>query len=205
MKVENPELIARATPGNRSGVGLAYLKAAAWLGDDWLSSRLQAIGAVLRDRGIKKPADAVWKAARIHKVSRPDTARLYRGASLAIMERDELPAELGAWLAPRLAAMADAMEDAKPANAVYRACGAGRAGIPGNLAADPDQNARDAALVSEVEYQQRLHPELLQALLFERVARLWSQGRTQLSASIVEDAWKRRRAFPAMNPVTRCA
>lgn len=203
MKVENPALLARAVPGKRSDIGMAYLKAAAWLGPGWLSERLHDIGAVLRDtRNFKKPADAVWACVRIHdgqrKLNRPETARRYREVAHLIGEGESLPAELAAWLAPRLAAMADAignMDDTKPANAVYRACGAGRAGSVGNLAGDADQDARDAALVWEVEYQRRMHPELKHAGLFDHVAGLWSHGRTQLSAPVVEAAWKRRRIF----------
>lgn len=203
MKAENPAVLARAIPGKRADVGMAYLKAAAWLGNGWLSERLHDIGAVIRDtRNFKQPAGAVWAAARIHqddrKLDRPATAQRYREAARLIAEGELLPSELAEWLTPRLAAMADAignMHDAKPANAVYRACGAARSDNRGNLPSDSDQDARDAALVWEVEYQRRLHPELRQAELFERVAALWSCGRTQLSASIVEDAWKRRRVF----------
>lgn len=198
----NQATLAQAVPGSRAWVGRAYLTAAAWIGRGWLSERLANVGAVLRDaRNYPKPADAVEKALRLRneaggKLNRPDTAQRYRDAAASLAQT--IPADLAAWLAPRLEAVADAigdMSDARPANAIYRACGAGRDGKRGNLPADADDEERDAALVFEIRLQQESHPELLQAEVFERVAALWSLGRVQLSSAVVAAAWKRRRTF----------
>ncbi|MBT2145290.1 MULTISPECIES: hypothetical protein [unclassified Rhodanobacter] len=198
----NPAVLSQATPGNREWVGRAYLTAAAWIGEGWLSARLAEVGAVLRDvRNYPKPADAVAKAVRLQnelggKLSRPDTAQRYREAAAGITET--IPVDLAAWLTPRLEAIAGAigdLSDARPANAIYRACGAGRDGKRGNRPADADDEGRDAALVFEVRLQQANHPELLQTEVFERVARSWSLGCVQLSPAVVQAAWKRRRTL----------
>lgn len=217
-RATNPAAIERATPGRHREAGFMYGQAGAWLEslDPALAERLHAIGEALRalhrhhEGGplaeLSKPsADEVYRVVVGGKrgAVRAVQARFFSdGARLLESHAQSLPPALVAWLVPRLRATAtalDNMADARPANAVLRALGAARDGQRGRPAADDLQDERDALLVWEVADQIKRHPGVPlrpdkngEVGVFERVARLW---RKQISAAVVEDAWRRRHLF----------
>lgn len=202
--VMNPAILKAAEPDNPYMVGTVYLEASVWIADSWLAQRFRDVGSLLRDRHVKKPAEGVQKAFRIPGLKRPELAQRYRDAASGLGDRC-LPPGLTEWLATRLEAIAEAYEDrslsrSRLDNSVLRACGAARLGRPGNRAADTKQIARDETLVWEVFCQRRADPAP-EAELFERVARLWSEGTERVTAGMVQKAWKgRRRLVPELFP-----
>ena len=177
MKAINPAMLAEAIPGNRQRVGDVYLIAAKWLGDGWLAECLGRLGVVLRDiRNYPKPAEAAWKALRPDRLKkRAEIAERYHEAEywLAKGADDRMPRDLSVWLSIRMAAIAEAVaSNAKPARAVYCACGAGRPGKSGSVA-DRWIRWRDRAIAEDIERMRRMYPDRNEQAHHLEVAEKW--------------------------------
>jgi len=121
----------------------------------------------------------------------------YRHAAAWLKDGEAPPADLCEWLAERLEALGRVLcnnRESKPVEAAFKAIGAGdsKRGNKGKA----DQEDRASFLAWDVYYQKRnpgrrmTNPEI-----FEVVAKRCSLGSRQLSASVVEAAWKRRKEF----------
>lgn len=172
-KVMNPAALAAAISGDRVAVGDVYRIAANWLGSGDLSKLLAAIGTALR---ISSSADELWKAARPQGLKgRQEIAARYAIAANWLEKGADgrIPPDLAIWLSKRLEAMAEVIVGHdKPANAVYRACGAGREGRPGRLE-DSWTSWRDAAIADDVRRLRRMCPARKDQAHYLEIAERW--------------------------------